>query len=175
MRRKIVMLLMILLAFLIQSTALNIIPVSFVRPNLLLMIVIIFAFMRGRKSGVVLGFICGFMVDLFSNPVLGFTSLVYLLIGYFCGFGYNIFFDEDIKVPVILVGAGEIVYRAAYYIFQYLRLNRIGPEAYIVYTVLPELVSTVVFTFLLYKFMFMIDKKLSEYELEEQQSPWLRK
>ena len=175
MRRKIVMLIMILLSFLIQSTVLRMISVSFIRPNLLLMIVIIFAFMRGRTSGMVLGFICGLFVDMFSSPVLGFTSLVYVLIGYVCGCCYNIFFDEDVKVPVILVSLGEIFYRGAYYVFQYLMLNRVSLRSYSLYTVLPELVSTIVFTFLLYKFMFMIDKKLSEYELEEQQSPWLRK
>ncbi|HAJ73232.1 MAG TPA: rod shape-determining protein MreD [Lachnospiraceae bacterium] len=175
MRRKLVMLLLGLAAFLAQTTVSRIIPFSFIMPNMLLMIVVIFAFMRGRRAGMILGFICGLSVDLLSCPVIGFTSLVYVLIGYISGCCYNIFFDEDIKVPVILVGLSDLIYRGCYYVFQFLMLNRISLRSYFIYTVLPELISTIILTFLLYKVMFMIDKKLSEFELEEQQSPWLRK
>ena len=40
-------------------------------------------------------------MDIFYGPVLGFHMLLFTYVGYFNGFCYRIFYDDDIKMPVL--------------------------------------------------------------------------
>ena len=53
MYRKAVMLLLILVGYLIQSTMIRILPMGGVAPNLLIILTSCFGFMRGKKDGTI--------------------------------------------------------------------------------------------------------------------------
>ena len=55
----------------------------------------------------------------------GFTALLYVIIGYCCGFCYRIFYDDDVKMPVILIAVSDIGYGTAMYLFQFLLRGRV--------------------------------------------------
>ena len=59
--------------------------------------------MRGRKTGLIVGFFCGLLMDLFFGSVIGFYSLIMMYIGYSNGLFRRIFYPEDIKLPLILI------------------------------------------------------------------------
>ena len=59
MYRKITILLLILIAYLLQSTMIRILPMGGVAPNLLIILTSCFGFMRGKKEGMVIGFVSG--------------------------------------------------------------------------------------------------------------------
>ena len=174
-RRIIVSAVIILILSLLQMSVLPWIPAVFLQPNLLLIFVVSTGFMRGRRSGIWMGFACGLVLDLFYGPGLGFHALLLMLIGYANGFLCKIFFDEDLKMPVILVSVSELFYGICFSIYTMLSGGHYSFWKYVRLAILPELISSVIFTFILYKIFFMINQRLSAYELEEQQSPWLRK
>ncbi len=174
-RRIIVSAVIILILALLQMSVMPWIPVVFLRPNLLLIFVVSAGFMRGRRSGIWTGFAAGLVLDLFYGPALGFHALIFMLIGYANGFLCKIFFDEDLKMPFILVSIGELFYGICFYIYSFLAGGQHSFWKYLRLAILPELISSVIFTFILYKLFFRINQRLSAYELEEQQSPWLRK
>ena len=131
--------------------------------------------MHGKRTGLWVGFLCGLSIDLFYSNLFGFYALVYMYIGYLNGLLYKVFFDEDIKVPMILVAVSDLGYNLLFYVIQFAFRMRFDFGAYFQHTILPEMVYTVLLTIIFYRIYFFINKKLVADELEGQQSPWLRK
>ena len=176
MRRRVLLTaLTILILLLIQTSVVPFFPLSFLKPNLLLIFVVSAAFMRGKRSGIWIGFAAGIVLDLCSGHAVGFQALVLMLIGYFNGFLCKVFFDEDLKVPVLLAAASDFAYGVLCFFFYAVTGGHYDFHRYLRLIILPEMVSSIIFTLILYKLFFWINQRLSAYELEEQQSPWLRK
>lgn len=175
MRRRIVTFLVILATFLLQSTLLQALPFSHVTPNLLLILTVSFGFVHGKRSGLWTGFLCGLCIDLFYSNLFGFYSLVYMYVGYLNGKLYKVFFDEDIKVPMLLVAVSDLAYNLLFYLLQFSFRMRFDFQAYLIHTILPEMIYTVLLTILFYKIYFHINKKLMADEQEGQYSTWLRR
>ena len=152
MRRKITLAFLILAAFLLQTTVFQYFQIASVTPNLLLILTSAFGLMRGKKEGLMVGFFSGLMIDLFYGSLFGFYALLYMYIGYLNGFFCKVFYDDDIKVHIVLVAASDLVYSLLMYVLY-----------------------TVVLSILLYRLLFIINRKLTENEMEGQQSPWLRR
>ena len=81
-----------------------------IAPNLMIILTASFGFMRGKKSGMFVGFFCGLFMDVFSGNLIGFYALLYMVIGYLNGFFRRLFYAEDIKLPLILISGSEFVY-----------------------------------------------------------------
>ena len=112
MRRKLILAVLILLAFVLQGTVFQTLSIASIVPNLLLILTVSFGFMRGKKEGMFVGFFCGLLIDIFYGSMIGFYALIYMYIGFCNGFLYKIFFDEDVKVPMVLVAGSDIAYGA---------------------------------------------------------------
>ena len=167
MRRKITLAFLILAAFLLQTTVFQYFQIASVTPNLLLILTSAFGLMRGKKEGL--------MIDLFYGSLFGFYALLYMYIGYLNGFFCKVFYDDDIKVHIVLVAASDLVYSLLMYVLQFLLRVRLHFFDYLAHIILPEMVYTVVLSILLYRLLFIINRKLTENEMEGQQSPWLRR
>ena len=173
MKRKLVTFLMILACFLVQTTLWNLFPLGNVTPNLLLILTVSMGLMRGRHTGMWVGFISGLIIDMFYGTLFGFNALVYMYIGYINGRFYKVFFDEDIKIPMVMVAVSGFAYNMVFYVIQFLFRQRYAFSAYLTHIILPEILYTVLCTLILYKLFYHINKKLVATELEDRESPWL--
>ena len=115
MKRKVITFFIILISFLLQSTLFVKLKFGAVSPNLMLVVTSSFGFMRGRKSGIAVGAISGLLVDIFWGQLLGFHTLLYTVIGYLNGSFERLFYDEDIKLPIVLISASEFLYGICIY------------------------------------------------------------
>ena len=174
-KRTVLYVLVILACFILQTTVFQTLSIGSIVPNLLLIATISFGFMRGKITGIWTGFFCGILKDLFYGNLLGFYALVYLCIGYGAGCCTKIFYDEEIRVPMFLVAAGDLIYGLAVYGFQFLMRGRIEIFFYLRRIIIPEAIYTVLITVILYKLLFILNKKLTELEMKERDSFWLRK
>lgn len=174
-KRTVLYILVILACFILQTTVFQTLSIGSIVPNLLLIATISFGFMRGKITGIWSGFFCGILKDLFYGNLLGFYALVYLCIGYGAGCCTKIFYDEEIRVPMFLVAAGDLIYGLAVYGFQFLMRGRIEIFFYLRRIIIPEAIYTVLITVILYKLLFILNKKLTELEMKERDSFWLRK
>ncbi|MEY8536020.1 rod shape-determining protein MreD [Blautia pseudococcoides] len=174
-QRKVVTLLLILISAILQGTLFKALSIGSITPNLLLILAVSFGFMRGKKNGIWIGFFCGILKDLLSDGLLGFYALVYLCIGYAAGCCCKLFYDEELRVPIILMAAGDLVYGGLVYGMQYLMRGRIEFYYYFGRIIIPEMIYTVLMTVLLYRLLFNINKRLTELEMKERDSIWLRK
>ncbi len=164
MRRKIVIACMVLMCFVLQSTLMKWIALGNVAPNLLIIITAAYGFMRGKKSGLLVGFFCGLLTDIFFGEVIGFYALIYMYIGYGNGFFNRIFFKEDIKLPLFLIALSDLFYGFAVYVLLFLLRGRFAFGYYMTNVILPEMIYTIVLTFVVYPINLKINRKFDEIE-----------
>lgn len=174
MRRRILMALLILVCFILQSTVFQWLSIGSIAPNLLLIVTVSYGFMRGKNSGIWTGFFCGLLIDLFYGNLVGMYALIYMLLGYFSGFACKIFYDEEIKVPMVLVGVGDLIYNILVYGSSFLLRGRLDFFYYLRRIMIPEMLYTVLLTLLVYRLLFWMNHKLQEREIKERESTWLR-
>ena len=79
MKSKIILFFTILICFLLQCTVLNALSVADITPNLMLILCISMGLMRGKRSGLFVGFFSGILIDLFYGSLPGFYALIYML------------------------------------------------------------------------------------------------
>ena len=164
MIRIIIEFLLIAAAFILQSSILTGLSLGGIVPNLLIILTSSFGIMRGRKEGMLVGFICGIFVDIFFGNFIGFYALVYTFIGYLNGIFSSMFYPDDVKLPMILISVSEIVYCFICYIFLFLLRGRLHFGYYIVHIILPEIVYTIVATIVLYRGVLFVNEKLEKLE-----------
>ena len=167
MKRKIVTLAIILVCFLLECTVFQGLSLGTVTPNLLIVVTSSFGFMRGKKEGMLVGFISGLLVDIMFNDLIGFYALIYMVIGYANGFFRKIFYDDDIKLPLILIAASDFLYGNIVCIFMFIMRSKFHYLFYLKNVIIPELIYTILVTIVLYQIILYINKKL---EAEEKRS-----
>ena len=160
MKRRIVVLLIIIVGFLLQSTVFQTLSIGSITPNLMVSIVSSFGFMRGKKEGLAVGFFCGLLEDIFYGRLLGMHAMIYMYIGYVNGYFNHIFYGDDIKLPIFLISVSELVYGLGTYLIMFLMRSRFAFSYYMVRIILPELVYTIVMTLVFYRLIFSINCKL---------------
>lgn len=164
MRRKLILAVLILLTFILQSTVFQTIAIASIAPNLLLILTVSFGFMRGKREGLFVGFFCGLLIDIFYGNVVGFYALIYMYIGFLNGFLYKVFYDEDVKVPMVLVAISDVAYGLIVYGLQFMMRGRLDIFNYIGRIILPEMVYTVLITVILYRLFYRLNHWLTENE-----------
>ena len=175
MKSKITLFFTILICFLLQSTVISRIAIGSIAPNLILILCISMGLMRGRKSGMWTGFFCGFLVDMFYGSVFGFYALIYMYIGFLSGYAHRICYDDDVKVPIFLAGAGDILYGLAVYALQFLLRGRLGLGTYLSRIILPETFYTIILTLIVYRVFYYINYHLMSPLKKESESIWVLK
>ena len=83
MKRKIGELILIIFFYLLQVTLGRVIAIGGIKPNLLIILPVLFGFLHGKNEGMYVGFFAGFFYDLFFSGLFGFTSLVFVLLRHF--------------------------------------------------------------------------------------------
>ncbi|MFV0342013.1 MAG: rod shape-determining protein MreD [Anaerocolumna sp.] len=167
MKRFIVVTLEILICFLLQTTVFQWIPLAGVVPNLLLIVTASTGLMRGRIEGLMVGFFCGLLIDLNYSSLIGLYALIYLTIGYICGYAYKIFIRDDITIPLTIIGISDMIYFFLKYIFLYLLRGKLNIGFYFLSMGLPEVIYTLIISIFLYKILNTINAKLESKEEEE--------
>ena len=133
-------------------------------PNLLVVLTSAYGFMRGENAGMVVGFFCGLLIDIFFGDILGFYSLILMYIGYLNGKFNMIFYPEDLKLPLGLIVISDVSYGMVCYILLFLLKGKFDFIFYFINIILPELVYTMVITCLLYPILLIVNKRLERRE-----------
>ena len=164
MRRKLILAVLILLAFVLQGTVFQTLSIASIVPNLLLILTVSFGFMRGKKEGIFVGFFAGLLLDIMFGTVIGFYALIYMLIGYGNGFFQRVFYDEDIKLPLALIAGSEFLYGMVIYVLLFMLKSDFHFLNYLRHVIMPELVYTILVTLVLYQIILHINRRLEEEE-----------
>ena len=88
--------LFVIVTFVLQSTLFQAISLASIAPNAIIMLVSVYGFIRGKKSGMFIGFFSGLLVDIFYGDIIGFYALLYMVVGYLNGFFHARYYKEEI-------------------------------------------------------------------------------
>lgn len=160
MLRKVIVTIFVLLCFVLQCSVFDKLAFAGIIPNLMIILTSSFGFMRGEKEGLIIGFFCGLMSDVFFGNFLGFYALVLMYIGYLNGKFSRIFYPEDIKLPIALIITSDLSYGILCYILLFMLRGRFQFGYYFTHIILPEALYTTVVTMFLYPMILKVNDKL---------------
>ena len=169
MIRKLLMMVTILFCFILQSTVFPAISMGGVVPNIFIIIASTYGFMRDETEGLLAGFFCGILCDVFYGNILGFYALLYMMIGFINGKFSRIFYPEDIKLPMALITLSELSFSTVCYILLFLLNGRFNVLWYFMHLILPELIYTILVTLVLYPVILFVNQKLDAFERKRAQ------
>lgn len=167
MKRNITTAIIILSAFLLQTTIIPKIPYLNAIPNLLLIVTFALGFLRGRTTGMVTGFVSGLLLDLFYSESVGFYALFYMYAGYINGMLSALLVTDIMVLPVVLCAITDLCYHFYVYIFAFLIKRRLEFPLYWKTIIMPEFLLTIVVGILVYGILMLIDRKLNDTEKGE--------
>lgn len=161
MKRKIGELIIILLFYLFQVTLGRVISIAGIMPNLLIIIPVIFGYFNGKNEGMFTGFFAGALYDLSASSLFGFSSLVFIYIGYLAGMFYRRYEGTEIIFPLIIVSAGDLIYEFLSYIGNFLLHNRLNIVFFLTRFIIPEMIYTMLAFVILYKPLVWLNSHLN--------------
>lgn len=168
MKRFFITCILVILCFLLQTTVFQGIALAGEVPNLLLIVVVSTAYMRGRKEGMYVGFFAGILVDLVYGDLVGMNAVLLVVIGYLIGVCNEIYYRDELSVPIILVALSDFGFNFAFYVFNFLLRGRFQVFYYIWHIILPEVVYTVLIACVMYKLLHSLNYWLESKEDTEE-------
>lgn len=102
MKKQIVLILLLLIGILIQTTILNYLPVN-ISPDLSMIMLVYFSIRYGSATSQISGFASGLMQDMISLSPLGFNCFIKTVIGFFTGIFHERLVMDPIVFPVLSV------------------------------------------------------------------------
>ena len=150
----------IIICFLLQSTVFHSLSFGGIIPNLMIILTSSYGFMRGRKSGTLIGFFSGLLIDIFFSDVLGFYAILFMYIGYLNGVFKKMFYPENIKLPIFLIVGSDFLYNILIYFFTFLLKGRFQFLYYFNNIIIPEMVYTIIVACILYPLLLVTENLL---------------
>lgn len=114
-----ILVLVVLVNLILQTTIFPYISVFGVEPNIALLVVISMAIFKGRFYGAFLGLAIGLVQDILFSPVLGVNSFILFFAGYLIGLIENKIIKDNLFIPILLSIVASLYYNFTYYIFMF--------------------------------------------------------
>ena len=163
-RRILIIALVIYVSFQLQVSILGQIPLGGVTPNILIAVVSTYGFMNGRRYGIVTGFFAGLLLDIFSGGIFGMYALIYMYIGFLNGLFRKQLFGDDLRLPMILIGASDFIYGLVTFLFLFAIRSQYDFYFYLMNIILPEVVYTILVSIFVYYIILHINNWVEKLE-----------
>ena len=161
--RALANLILILVSFILQTTVFRALDFGGIAPNLLMIMVASSAFIKGDKAGLLTGFLSGLIIDIFFGTYIGFFALIYMYIGFIIGKFHEVFFSQNIAIPIIFITISDFLYGFICYVLMFLFRTRFDIGYYMMNVIIPEVVYTALVAIFYYPIILniniFIDKK----------------
>ncbi len=155
---------MVIVSFILQTTLFRVLDFGGITPNLLLIFTASTAFIKGDRSGLLVGFFCGLLVDIFFGTYIGFYALIYMYIGFLVGKLHVIFFTQNIAIPILIISLADFIFGFVCYVLMFLFRTKFDIGYYMTSIIIPELVYTAVIAIFYYPFILWVNNAIDERE-----------
>ena len=137
-------------AALVQVSLASTIEVAEGHPDVVLVLVIGIALLRGPMFGAVVGFWAGLVLDVVSLETLGLTSLLLTLVGYFAGRLGDVTTKSSAHPSLVAVGLGTIGFGLGSAVLHFMLGSTISAGEFFVGVLLPSLALNLLLAYPLY-------------------------
>ena len=160
MRRFIADVAFLIVIFAVQNCIFPFIPFLSVSPNLVLILTFSYGFIYGPRQGILYGLMAGILMDFFHSGAFGIFTLFFMWIGYMNGRLSKYYYENYITLPLFLCVINEFLYNLYVYFYRFLSRGKMDFPFYFRSIVLPEIIITLLFTLLIYRFFLWYNRKL---------------
>jgi len=102
-------------AAIIHSVVVPRLAIAHVRPDLPVLLVVVWALLYGGSGALIIGFVAGLRMDVLSGGPMGGSSLALMGVALVAGVSYNRFFRSNLLVPIASIAVGTLVYSYLYW------------------------------------------------------------
>ena len=148
--------------FVLQTSILPLMAYHGVTADLLLLLTVSFAFLRGTRQGAFMGFGVGLMQDLATGTFFGVNTLTRTLLGLLFGQFSDRVFKEQFFLPVLASVGVTILNYFILALIMVLLGYRFNLETHMQQMLLPMLVYQLAFAYPVHYLVYRVDKRLSE-------------
>jgi len=166
-RRVFTVAMIIICGYILQGSIFPYLALANIKPNILIIITASFGFMRGSKEGMFVGFFTGLLLDIQFGEILGFYAMLYLVLGYVNGLFEQVYYRNETKLPLFLIGGSSFIYGLLIYFLRFVLRGEFNFFFYLQNIIIPELIYTVVVSLVLYRIILYLNERL---ETEEKRS-----
>ena len=151
-----------LVLYVLQTSLMPLIFFRGIGPDLLLLVTISFAFLKGKQQGSFMGFLLGLLEDLATGGFFGVNTLSHMALGYACGIFSNRVLRDSFILPVV----AAVVSTTATFCFMELIMALLGygfyPLTHLKWKLFPMLCYNVVFAWPVHVIVHKVDSLVSE-------------
>jgi rod shape-determining protein MreD len=141
---------LLLLAGLVQVSIASAIEVAEGHPDLVLVLVVGIALLRGPVFGAVAGFWAGLVLDVVSLETLGLTSLLLTLVGYFAGRLGDVTTKSSANPSLVAVALGTVGFAIGSAVLHFMLGSTLSAGEFFVGVLLPTLALNLLLAYPLY-------------------------
>lgn len=165
MKKLICSIITVLILFLLQTSIFKYISLGGIVPNLLLILICTYGFTRGETDGLIAGFFCGLLNDIFFMNFIGFYTILYMYLGYVNGKFHEYYYSEDVIIPISSFAVTDLLASFATYIFLFLLNGKFNFSYYFVHVILAEVIYTIGVAIILFPLLRVLEIKFINREI----------
>lgn len=155
--------------YFLQVNFFNWFNIAGIKPNLFVMLILFIGLFAGKKYGIVFGFLLGIYLDLLVAKTVGFSGILYAIVGFLAGY-FEKTFSKDSKITIILMVIGSTVfYEVLFYLYNILKFSGTLEILIFLKILLIELLFNSLITIIIYpliqKFGYAIENVFKESKL----------
>lgn len=146
-----VLLVLSLVALLLQSSTFNSFQVWGIKPDLLLLVIVFNAFLRGYREGAFVGFCAGLLQDIITGSYIGLNALTYMAVGYLVGMAQSKLYKESSLIMMFLMLAASLAEQLLKYLLMSYTGVLISPLVALIRVIIPTAIYTALLVPFFYK------------------------
>lgn len=162
MRRLLFYIIMIVCGYFLQTGVFTSFTLGGIVPNILIICTVSTGMVRGKKDGCILGFILGILMDALYGSFFGVYALFLSVMGYVAGKIKQYFYEEDMTLPLVIIGIVDLLYGILIFVFGFFPRGRTNFLFYLSKIILPELFYTLILAIFLYRLIVLLNKKIDK-------------
>ncbi len=148
--------------YVLQSSLLPWLSYHGLSTNLMLLWVVSFAFLSGKRLGIFMGFSAGLLQDLASGTFFGCNVLIFMLLGYVCGKLSNRVFEEDFMLPIFTSAVAAVVHFFIMAALMFLLGYRLQLSASVQYTLVPMIFYQLALAYPVHRLAYELYKRIQK-------------
>ena len=150
------------LLYVLQTSFLPVLSYHGLSTNLMLLWVVSFAFLKGHRFGMFMGFSAGLLQDLATGTFFGCNILSYMILAFICGKLSDRVFKEDFFLPIMASGFAAIGHYFFFCMLMFLLGYRFQLLASVQYTLVPMVFYQLALAYPVHRIAYEVNRRLEE-------------
>lgn len=149
----IVLILVFLILYLLQSNFFNWFTLAGIQPNLFVIFILFIGLFAGKYVGAGMGIACGLLLDVFIGKNVGVSAIMLGLVGFLAGYLDKNFSKESRMTIMLMVLGATLFYEIGNYIIQAFIFSYTNDVIHLIVTFVVETIYNIILTIILYPLM----------------------